>query len=106
MVGAIIWGVALTLRDREGTAFDGSLVVDNFSLFCLFLFLGIAILVVLASIDYGHRFGRFQGEYYALILLATGGMMLLASGRDLIANFVDLALKSNSKIVIVDALQD
>jgi NADH-quinone oxidoreductase subunit N len=106
IVGAIIWAVTLILRDREGTAFDGSLVVDNFSLFFRFLFLGIAILVILASIDYGQRFGRFQGEYYALILLATGGMMLLAGGRDLIAIFVALELTSISQYVLASLLKD
>ena len=41
--------------------------------------------MILASIDYGQRFGRYQGEYYALILLATSGMMLLAGGVGWIA---------------------
>jgi NADH-quinone oxidoreductase subunit N len=106
IVGAIAWAVSLILRDREGTAFSGSLVVDNFSLFFQFLFLGIAILVILASIDYGQRFGRYQGEYYALILLATGGMMLLAGGRDLIAIFVALELTSISQYVMAALLKD
>jgi NADH-quinone oxidoreductase subunit N len=106
VVGAIVWAVSLILRDRQGTAFDGSLVVDNFSLFFTFLFLGIAVLVILASIDYGQRFGLFQGEYYALILLATGGMMLLAGGRDLIAIFVALELTAISQYVLAALLKD
>ena len=106
IVGAIAWAVSLVLRDRQGTAFDGSLVVDNFSLFFVFLFLGVAILVILASIDYGQRFGRYQGEYYALILLATSGMMLLAGGRDLIAIFVALELTAISQYVMAALLKD
>jgi len=106
IVASIAWAVSLILRDREGTAFDGSLVVDNFSLFFGFLFLGIAILVILASIDYGQRFRRHQGEYYGLILLATGGMMLLAGGRDLIAIFVALELTSISQYVLASLLKD
>ena len=106
IVGAIAWAVSLVLRDRQGTAFHGSLVVDNFSLFFMFLFLGVVILVILASIDYGQRFGRYQGEYYALILLATSGMMLLAGGRDLIAIFVALELTSISQYVMAALLKD
>jgi NADH-quinone oxidoreductase subunit N len=106
IVGSIAWAVSLILRDREGAAFDGSLVVDNFSLFFRFLFLGIAVLVILASIDYGQRFGRYQGEYYALILLATGGMMLLAGGRDLIAIFIALELTAISQYVMAALLKD
>ena len=52
----------------RGTAFDGMLVVDDFSLFFAFLFAGVAALVILASIEYSERFSRYQGEYYALIL--------------------------------------
>ncbi len=106
IVGSIAWAVSLILRDREGTAFDGSLVVDNFSLFFGFLFLGIAILVILSSMDYGQRFGQHQGEYYGLILLATGGMMLLAGGRDLIALFVALELTAISQYVMASLLKD
>ena len=106
ILGSIAWAVSLILRGREGAAFDGSLVVDNFSLFFKFLFLGIAILVILASIDYGQRFGRHQGEYYGLILLATGGMMLLAGGRDLIAIFVALELTAISQYVMAALLKD
>jgi NADH-quinone oxidoreductase subunit N len=106
IVGAIAWAVSLVLRGREGTAFHGSLVVDNFSLFFVFLFLGVAILVILASIDYGQRFGRYQGEYYALILLATSGMMLLAGGRDLIAIFVALELTAISQYIMAALLKD
>src|SRR3990170_2841129 len=65
IAGSIIWTVTLILRDREGAAFENSLVVDNFSLFFKFLFLGVAILVILASVDYAPRFGRRQGEYFA-----------------------------------------
>jgi NADH-quinone oxidoreductase subunit N len=106
IVGAVAWAVSLVLRDRQGTAFHGSLVVDNFSLFFMFLFLGVAILVILASIDYGQRFARYQGEYYALILLATSGMMLLAGGRDLIAIFVALELTAISQYVMAALLKD
>ncbi len=106
IAGSIVWAVTLIIRGREATAFDNSLVVDNFSLFFKFLFLGIAILVILASIDYSPRFGRRQGEYFALIMLATSGMMLLAGTRDLIAIFIALELTAISQYVLAALLKD
>jgi len=47
------------------------LAVDKFAVFFKLLFLGIAVLIILASTDYVSRFRRFQGEYYALILLSA-----------------------------------
>ena len=70
----------------------GSLVVDKFSLFFKFLFIGVAALVTLVSTDYVKRFQRFQAEYFALVLFSTTGMMLLASTTDLITIFVALEL--------------
>ena len=59
--------------------FNNMLAVDNFALFFKLLFLGIAVLVILSSVDYVSKFARFQGEYYALVLLSTLGMMLMAA---------------------------
>ncbi|MCH8185320.1 MAG: NADH-quinone oxidoreductase subunit N [Chloroflexi bacterium] len=70
----------------------GTLVVDKFSLFFKFLFVGVAAMVVLASTDYVRRFERFQAEFYALILFSTAGMMLLASTVELITIYVSLEL--------------
>ena len=69
-----------------------TLVVDKFSLFFKFLFVGVAAMVVLASTDYVRRFERFQAEFYALILFSTSGMMLLASTVELITIYVALEL--------------
>ncbi len=69
-----------------------TLVVDKFSLFFKFLFVGVAAMVVLASTDYVRRFDRFEAEFYALILFSTSGMMLLASTVELITIYVALEL--------------
>lgn len=70
----------------------GTLVVDKFSLFFKFLFVGVAAMVVLASTEYVRRFQRFEAEFYALILFSTSGMMLLASTVELITIYVSLEL--------------
>jgi NADH-quinone oxidoreductase subunit N len=106
VAGSLLWAGTLVARDMRGSAFDGMLVVDNFSLFFNFLFAGIAAVVILISIDYGGRFSRYQGEYYALILVSAAGMMLLAGTVDLIAIFVALELTSISLYILVGFLKD
>jgi len=86
--------------------FNNMLAVDNFALFFKLLFAGIAFLVILASADYVSKFSRFQGEYYALILLSTLGMMLMAATADLISLYVALELTSISLYVLVGFLKD
>ncbi|NIM55143.1 MAG: NADH-quinone oxidoreductase subunit N, partial [Pseudomonas stutzeri] len=82
VVGSLVWAGTLVARDMQGSAFDGALVVDDFSLFFNFLFAGIAGVVILASIDYVEQSVRYKAEYYALVLASTAGMMLLAATAD------------------------
>ncbi len=86
--------------------FYNTLAVDSFALFFKLLFLVIAALVILASVDYVSRFTRFHGEYHALLLLATLGMMLMAAATDLISIFVALELTAISFYVLVGFLKD
>jgi len=86
--------------------FNNMLAVDNFALFFKLLFLGIAFLVILTSIDYVAKFARFQGEYYALVLFSTLGMMLMAATIDLIAIYIALELTSISLYALVGFLKD
>jgi NADH-quinone oxidoreductase subunit N len=102
---SVIWAVVLILRDREATAFSGTYSLDTFSIFFKFLFIGVAGLVILASADYVRRL-RNQGEFWALLLLATSGMMLLAGARDLILIFIALELTSISQYALAGFLRD
>ncbi len=86
--------------------FNNMLAVDSFALFFKLLFLGIAALVILTSVDYVAKFARFQGEYYALVLLSALGMMLMAATTELIAIYIALELTSISLYVLVGFLKD
>jgi len=86
--------------------FNNMLVVDKFALFFKLLFLVTAALVILASTDYVFKFRRFQGEYYALVLLSTLGMMLMAATTELISIYLALELASISLYVLVGFLKD
>ena len=86
--------------------FNNMLAVDNFALFFKLLFLGIAGLVILASVDYVSKFTRFRGEYHALVLLSTLGMMLMAATTELITIYIALELTSISLYVLAGFLKD
>lgn len=96
----------IALWDTNESSFNGMLVVDNFAVFFKFLILGVAALVILSSMEYVKKFSRFQGEYYALILLASGGLMLMASTGELISIYISLELASISLYALVGFLKD
>jgi len=99
-VSVVMWGGGYSPQ------FNNMLAVDNFALFFKLLFAGIAFLVILATADYAGKFERFQGEYYALILISTLGMMLMAACADLISLYISLELTSISLYVLVSFLKD
>ncbi|HVZ20302.1 MAG TPA: NADH-quinone oxidoreductase subunit N [Vicinamibacterales bacterium] len=68
----------------------GLLAVDRFALFFKIVFLGAAGITVLLSMKYLEIEGVSPGEYYFLILCSTLGMMVMASGIDLISIFIGL----------------
>jgi NADH-quinone oxidoreductase subunit N len=86
--------------------FGRMLAVDSFALFFKLLMLAAAGLIILASQDYVDKFPRFQGEYYALVLLSAVGMMLLAAASDLISIYVSLELTGISLYALVAFLKD
>jgi NADH-quinone oxidoreductase subunit N len=108
LVGLVVSaGLAFSLwGSSPRIIFNGMLAVDNFAIFFKILFLGVALLVILASTAYVSKFAKFQGEYYALILMATLGMLLMASATDLISLFVSLELVNLSLYALVGFLKE
>jgi NADH-quinone oxidoreductase subunit N len=93
--GSFIWS-----SFPPGLGFGKSLAGDSFSVFFIFLFLLIAALTLLGSMDYLVRDNLHQGEYYALILFDTVGMCFMASSTDLILVFIGLEISSISSYVL------
>lgn len=82
--------LTIALFGNQGTAFADALVVDTFALLFKLFFIVIAFLVIISSAEYVELRGRNQGEFYALVLIATVGFMLLASTRELISIYIAL----------------
>ncbi|MGA2158313.1 MAG: NADH-quinone oxidoreductase subunit N [Dehalococcoidia bacterium] len=95
-----MWGSTST------DAFSRMIAIDQFGLFFKLLILAAVVLVVLASNKYVLKFARFQGEYYAVLLLSSIGLMLLVSSINLITIFVSLELSSISLYALVSFLKD
>lgn len=84
--GASIWG---WFDSGSGhTLYFGAFAYDKFSMFLNSVLLASSALVVMISPQYLNRRGIHHGEYYALILAATLGMMLLAGAMSLMVIFL------------------
>ena len=98
----VLAGLAATaIQSRYyGDAFFNTVRVDAFSIFFHFVVLLITLVVVLSSFDYLEVQRIKAGEYYALILFAAVGMMLMSSAIELVLIFVALEISSISTYVL------
>jgi len=79
LLGIAVSGVFLfRLRNVEIAAYGGLFVLDHFSMFFKLVFLIAAALSIAISLKYLDIERENHGEYYALILFATVGMMFMA----------------------------
>lgn len=95
MLAAVIPVVTLGMvGDDVRSLFDGRYVIDNFALVMKGLFLIAGYVVVLMSANTAEEGRYHQGEYYALLLGSTAGMVMICSARDLVSLFVALEFLS------------
>src|ERR1700680_3557519 len=109
MLGVIFSGYSLfrmrTLGPEAVGGFNSSIVIDPFFLFFGMIFLIATALVILLSVRYLEIENEHHGEYYALLLFATVGMMFMASGYDLIVQFLGLETMAISFYILVGFLR-
>jgi NADH-quinone oxidoreductase subunit N len=74
---------------------------DGYALFLNLVILAAAALAILFSAEYANRMDLAQGEYYALLLLSTTGMMLMAASVNLMTIFLALEILSIALYVLV-----
>src|SRR5690348_5618362 len=82
-------------------AFYGMVRIDGFALLFKAIFLIAAALAIGISTRFLDIEGEQHGEYYALILFATVGMMFIACGYDLISLYISLELMALTFYVLV-----
>jgi NADH-quinone oxidoreductase subunit N len=90
----VVLGLVLRTPTGGGSLWQGLFVMDSFALIFKAIFAVAALLVALVSIEFAARSLRHPGEYYALLLFSTLGLMLMVSSGDLILLYLGLELST------------
>jgi NADH-quinone oxidoreductase subunit N len=91
---------SLSMGAISQPVYSGMFIADGFAIFFKMLFYLATILVVLFSINYLKIEGVFQAEYFVFLLFALSGMMIMASGIDLLSIYIGLELMALSSYVL------
>lgn len=95
LAGSLAAVIVLFIQNIHATAFYGMLAADQGTMYAYIIILSAAILAVLLSPGYIKRQGVIhQGEYYALLLFSTLGMMILVAAQSFLTIFVGIELLS------------
>jgi len=95
LVGLLMTAIsAFAKHPIPAYSFNDSYIVDHLSLFFICIFTISSALTILLSVEYNKREGINPGEYFALILFCTVGMILLASATDMIMIFLGIEIVS------------
>ncbi len=81
-----------TSTGAERSIFDGTYVVDSYSLVLKAVFIFAAFIVLLISVGYLGSGRYYEGEYYFLLVASTLGAVAMASSRDFLTMIVALEL--------------
>jgi NADH-quinone oxidoreductase subunit N len=81
-------------------AFNGMIVLDELRLGFTLIFLLVSALTLLLSTVWAENEQLPAGEFHSLLLFATVGMMLMASGNDLVIIFLGLEILSIATYVL------
>lgn len=84
--------------DQQAHALNGMLVLNSLTLLVKLSLLLLTVFTVVISLD--SNFTQHVGEYFALILLATVGMMFLVSAEEILMIFISLELASLSLYIL------
>jgi NADH-quinone oxidoreductase subunit N len=85
---------------QPSASFNGMIVLDELRLSFTLIFLFVSALTILISMVWVDNEKLPAGEFHALLLFATAGMMLMASGNDLVIIFLGLEILSIATYVM------
>jgi NADH-quinone oxidoreductase subunit N len=91
---ASVWLWSWTPRgfQRDSAVLGGMVAADRFSVVARLVLLAVAAIGIAFGHHYFRRTGEDRGEFYALVLLCTSGMTLIASANNLIVVFLALEI--------------
>ncbi len=106
IIGLVGAGIAsILLWDRNTESF-GAVTADNFALFVNLVLVVVGILTVVFSAETVERDRLPAGEYYAMLLFAIVGMMLMGQATDLLVIFLALETMSIAVYVLTGIRRD
>ena len=106
LAGLAVAGLStVTMWMNYGTSaaagdFNGMIVLDELRLSFTLIFLFVSALTILISMVWVENERLPAGEFHALLMFATAGMMLMASGNDLVIIFLGLEILSIATYVM------
>jgi NADH-quinone oxidoreductase subunit N len=103
LIGAAI--ASIFLWNHNASSFD-VVSADNFGLFVTGILIVVGLLSLAISGPTIDRENLPRGEYYALMLFATAGMMLMATASDLLVIFLALEVLSLAVYVLTGIRRD
>ena len=103
LVGAAVASVLLWDRNTESF---GVVSGDNFGLFVNLVIIAVGALTIIFSTQTVERDGLPAGEYYAMVLFAIVGMMLMAQATDLLVIFLALETMSIAVYILTGIRRD
>ena len=96
---ACVW-MWMNLGGAPSRGFHGMIVLDELRLSFTLIFLLVSALTILISMVWVENEKLPAGEFHSLLLFATAGMMLMASGNDLVIIFLGLEILSIATYVM------
>src|SRR5215216_6246417 len=99
LAAAAVATVSLWGRDGE-TSYGGMIITDHFRLVFALVFLIVTFLTVLISLRWVKEEALPVGEYFALLMFATTGMLFMSAANDLVMIFLGLEITSISTYVL------
>ncbi len=108
--GLVVAAVLVVMRwnaplAEAEAALNGALRADRFAVFLQLAVLACAALSLLATQSYSERDVARKGEFHALVLLSTAGMLVLVASGDFITMFLGLELLSFPTYVLCGFLR-
>src|SRR5579885_567381 len=90
----------IPMADQRGQWYSNLWIVDDYDVFLSFIFLIVAAITILTSVDYLPRERMNHPEFYALLLFATAGMVMMAASNELVMIFLGLEILSIATYVM------
>lgn len=106
LAGTTLLLITAAQTDAYGVTLKGMFVLDPLAVVFKIAILVATALVLLASMDFVERVPTFKGEYYFLVLLATVGMLFMASANDFLSLYITVELATFHLYILVAYLKD